>query len=126
VPRDDGTEAATLVVREGRVSASATTTVQTRNVAPWFDTMATKRVKGQTRRYTVGARVLDPGLDDVHGGIVDWGDGQWSFGSVKQTRGVAVLRASHTYGRAGSFVVRVLAFDDDGGMTTATRRLDVP
>jgi hypothetical protein len=39
---------------------------------------------------------------------------------------VAVLHASHTYGRAGSFVVRVLAFDDDGGMTTATRRLDVP
>ena len=63
----------------------------------------------------------DPGVDDVHECVVDWGDGTTSPGTV----GGSQCDASHTYAAAGVFNPVVTITDDAGDSDSATASMVV-
>jgi PKD repeat protein len=110
---DDGTTTVDLQVldqEEGYANDSTQLTVT--NVAPTVDAGADA---GSTEgaEWTGSASVTDPGTQDTHTAVVDFGDGTVSQ-EVAVTDGQIAL--SHRYLDEGRFEVSVTVTDDDGAV----------
>jgi hypothetical protein len=63
----------------------------------------------------------DPGIPDTHTATIDWGDGTVDdLGAV-----VSPVNGSHSYSAAGSYAIVVAITDDDGGVGTAPKQIEV-
>ena len=87
------------------------------NVAPYVSQIG---VSGSN--ITVGIAVIyaDPGRLDTHTGTATWGDGTTSPLTVAEKNGAGVALGAHQYARKGTYTIKVLVRDDDGGSTEKT------
>jgi hypothetical protein len=63
----------------------------------------------------VGAAFTDPGVNDTHTAVWDWGDGTASPGVVIEAYGSGTVSGAHTYTSAGVYTLKVTVTDNDGG-----------
>jgi uncharacterized protein len=105
------------VIDSGGLTALASATVEIANVAPTISsaTFASPAVACGMNNAALTVVFADPGLADTFTAVVDWGDG-----SAPQTLSAVTspFSATHTYGRAGTYVASVTVTDDDGGSAT--------
>jgi hypothetical protein len=64
------------------------------------------------------ATFTDPGPDDTHTALIDWGDGVVEAGVVDQNAGT--VTGSHVYDEIGVYIITVEVIDDDGGSGSDT------
>ena len=70
---------------------------------------------------SLSARITDPGSQDTHEALVDWGDGTSPEpATLVLGSGGASILASHSYAGSGSYQVTVEVTDDDGGSGSAS------
>lgn len=97
-----------------------TTTVTVYNVAPTITSVnglsSDPIAIGTTVELT--STFTDPGINDTHTAILDWGDGTTSPGVVTETFGCGTATDSHTYTEAGVHTVTLTITDKDGGSDT--------
>jgi PKD repeat protein len=113
-PQDVYTITVRVLDDDGGVSAAATPTVTVQNVAP-FNVTATPRAASfaEGSIATVDFAFEDPGTQDTHTYVIDWGDGTATTAGVVAGR---AFSASHTYADNGNYAVKVTVTDDDGGV----------
>ena len=109
---DDGTYQVTLTTSDGvnpDVVDAADLVIG--NLAPEIDGITTPVAPvAVTSPVTITATYSDPGSNDTHTAVVDWGDTTTS----SPTASGGSLSASHTYGSAGIYTICVTLTDDDG------------
>ena len=66
------------------------------------------------------ATFFDPGVNDTHTAVIDWGDGTTSDGTIILSDGQPAVTASHTYLQPGIFSIRLTVEDSDGDSTEAS------
>ena len=57
----------------------------------------------------------DPGTQDTHTGLLNWGDGSSSPTAVTETSGSGTASGTHSYTVAGVYTVSLTVTDKDGG-----------
>jgi uncharacterized repeat protein (TIGR01451 family) len=83
------------------------------NLAPVVDAGTDlTMIVDQFTTYT--ASFTDPGINDTHQAIIDWGDGHVTDGIVNQQ--TDAVTGSHRYPVEGNYLVRVTVIDSDGGV----------
>ena len=114
---DNGNFTVTLEVNDGLLSASTTAAVTVYNVAPTvsIDSVSPTLVAVGTP-VTANGSFTDPGTNDTHTAVWDWGDGTTSTGSVS---GLIIGPDSHAYTAAGIHTIQLAVTDDDAGVGTA-------
>jgi hypothetical protein len=80
------------------------------------------RLTGSSVAVTVNATFTDPGVDDVHSCIIDWGDGSL-FDAFSIVTGSC--QATHNYTAAGEYTIRVSIDDSDAALTVETVTIEV-
>ena len=119
---DNGTYTVTLLVSDGSLTASATTTATIANVAPAVSAFAGANLTdGDT--YTASGSFTDPGAD-TWTATVDYGDGSGVQPLALSGKNFSL---SHLYSHVGPgpFTVRVTVQDDDGGTGSASASVAV-
>ena len=61
------------------------------------------------------AEFTDPGIQDTHTAVWDWGDERSSPGDVDETDGSGAVTGYHTFADPGVYTVKVIVTDDDTG-----------
>ncbi len=65
----------------------------------------------------IEAGIFDPGTQDTHTVMVDWGDGS-TMETIPVDPSTKTLQSDHTYSQAGVYSIIVTVLDDDGGIST--------
>lgn len=99
-------------------TASHETDVQVVNVSPDFD--AGKNAESEVAPFLFARSISfsDPGIDDKHSILVDWGDKTETQYEVPLASRESDIR--HEYAAAGLYIVSVTISDDDRGSLTDT------
>ncbi|HNB50531.1 MAG TPA: FG-GAP-like repeat-containing protein [Anaerolineales bacterium] len=85
------------------------------NISPTVDAGPDQEISlGQAVPFT--AHFSDPGADDTHQAIINWGDNTSSFGVVDET--ADIITASHSYAEEGDYTIVITLVDNDGGSST--------
>lgn len=85
------------------------------NVAPAVDTItAPLDPVGVNTTINVRGNFIDPGFLDTHTAVWDWGDGNFTAGTVTEINGSGNVTGSHTYTAPGLYTVKLTVTDDDG------------
>jgi hypothetical protein len=120
-PDDQGTYVVTFTaIDDGGLSGTDSVTVLATNADPSVkitSVSTTATLVGGTIDFT--GTFSDPGVLDTHSVLWEFGDGSTSTASYG-AGGSADLSASHAYTSAGTFTVRLIVTDDDGGVGSAT------
>jgi PKD repeat protein len=62
--------------------------------------------------------LIDSGTRDTHTATVDWGDGSGvEMATISEVAGSGAVLGSHRYRNEGTYTVKVVAKDDDGGVS---------
>ncbi len=131
--RDDfmGTVRATVATTDGRTGVTERA-VEARNAPPVvaIDVTAEQssllvrfaQLEGSLAdRFGVDGTFTDPGPDDAHTVVVDWGDGT---GAPVDPENRA-FSSTHRYTSPGAYTISVEVCDDDGGCATVTEAVEV-
>jgi hypothetical protein len=112
---DEGTYAVVIEVCDDSGACTADGfTVTVRNVAPLVSAAADPIAEG-THAF-LEAFFTDPGVNETHTAVVDWGDGSRPQAvAVATTATGGTIRATRPYGDNGEYTVTVTVTDDDGG-----------
>lgn len=108
-----------LTDSEGATS-TASTTVTVSNVNPSLAPLAPTTPSLISVNSTFGlteTMFTDPGTDDTHTALIDWGDGTTSTGTAAAGN---IPATGHVYTTPGVYPVTVTLTDDDGGSATRT------
>ncbi|MFO0875850.1 MAG: PKD domain-containing protein [Gemmataceae bacterium] len=108
-----------------------TTLVQVRNVAPSISNLTITPVANEGGLVTLEGSFTDPGVGDIHTLRIVWGDDE--FDEVTLAEGERTFRVTHRYrdndlpggSNPGTYTVRVVLNDDDGGTTDSTQSVQV-
>jgi hypothetical protein len=93
---------------------SYTATVPVANVAPAVDLIiATVEPVEVLVGINASADFSDPGVEDTHTAIWDWGDGTTSAGNVRETNGSGSVTGDHTYTIPGIYTITLTVTDKD-------------
>jgi hypothetical protein len=123
---DDGSYAVHLVSTAGGPAALDSALVTISNLAPSVsDLGVVPAAPGSGSPVTVSATYSDPGSNDEHTSVVDWGDGTTSPGTTTAAASGGTVSADHVFSGAGSYPVCVTVTDDDGASDTDCRTVDV-
>jgi PKD repeat protein len=96
-------------------SSSATHTVE--NVSPLVGPIATPLAPNAVgAAVSANARFSDPGVQDTHTAVWNWGDGSSQAGTTSATSGGSEVTGSHSYTRAGVYQITLTVTDKDGGV----------
>lgn len=118
VATDDGIYEFELEVTDG-LGGTATdrVTVTVTNVAPAMTAQPGDAYAGGVAQ--VNGTFTDPGWVDTHTATLDWGDGSTQQVPVSvQGSGWGTFFGSHVYAAAGSYQLKLVLRDDDGGEAT--------
>jgi len=118
---DDGVYILLVAVfNDGMEYGSDTATVTVNNVPPHIKSLSVSPSNpyqpGVLFKFT--ATFSDPGVLDMHTVLIAWGDG--SSTSDTTEAGITEVSSSHSYAKAGDYVITVTLSDDDGGTSTAS------
>lgn len=116
VPEDEGAYTVALQVTDkDGASGADSKVIEVINVSPAVDAGAGGSLfSGQS--YTLNASFSDPGKQDTHTAIVDWGDGSaLEAVAVAEAEGSGTLSTAHQYFVPGTYTISVCVADDDGG-----------
>jgi len=111
-----------LVTDEHDAYDTATCVVTVNNVPPTIQSPIagpTDPVEVNTD-VTMTADFTDPGTEDTHTAVWNWGDSTTSSGDVDETLGSGSAEGTHTYDTPGVYTVLLTVTDDDGGSDTET------
>lgn len=112
---DDGVYEVRLTASDGNATRSDTLLVTVHNVAPQVDAGPDVTADvGQT--VTFHGSFVDPGVEDTHTILWEFGDGRTASGT---------LTPSRSFAQAGVYTVRLTVTDDDGGVGTDTLTVTV-
>ena len=90
------------------------TTVSVNNVAPTLGEISAPIDPVEVgTEISANATFGDPGIDDTHVAIWDWGDSSTSEGIINEVE--SSVSGNHTYSAAGVYTVTLIVTDDDGG-----------
>ena len=114
---DDGSFPVTLTVTDihGRVGLD-TLNVIVENVAPEVDFFAEPFQPSAGQEITFEAFILDPGENDTHSYLWDFGDGSPEVSTSE-------LSVTHSFPAAGTYEVTLIATDDDDGVGSAIQTI---
>ena len=123
-PDNQGTYVVTFTATDdGGMAGTDSVTVLATNVDPTvkITSVSTTATLVATVQETVAftGTFSDPGVLDSHSVLWEFGDGSTSTARYG-AGGFADLAASHAYTSAGTFTVRLIVTDDDGGVGSAT------
>jgi Tol biopolymer transport system component/PKD repeat protein len=124
---DDGTYTFALTVDDGKGGTDTDQVVITvDNVDPILGAIsAPVDPVAINTEIQASADFSDPGLEDTHAAIWDWGDGSQCDTEadancmVSTSNGDGTAAGSHTYSKPGVYTVSVTVTDDDGGSDTS-------
>ncbi len=117
--QDNGIFTVTVTVTDDDGDSNDDTfTVTVNNVAPTVNAGVDQNVNVGDTVSLDPATFTDPGGDDTHTAMIDWGDGTVEAGTVNQ--GVGTVSGSHVYTAPGTYTVTVTVIDDDGGQSSDT------
>ncbi|MDF1840569.1 MAG: PKD domain-containing protein [Rubripirellula sp.] len=107
-----------VVTATDAVSAgSASVFLTVNNVAPSFSLLElTDDSIGEGEETTLRVEFTDPGINDQHVAVIDWGDGS-PMEVVGISEGDRVFEVPHRYADDGDFEIQVALSDDDGGIS---------
>ena len=71
-------------------------------------------------RSGIAVVYADPGRLDTHTATAAWGDGATTVISVSEKNGAGIALGTHQYAHKGTYTIKVLVRDDDGGSTEKT------
>ena len=123
---DNGSYVVTLTVTDahGAASAPVTTSATIANVAPTVNAGPNQSVTTGAP-VTLNASFADPGTSDAPWAYaIDWGDGGLQTTGTTSSQS-SPIQATHTYGAAGTAVVRVSVTDKDGAAGSATTTVTI-
>ena len=115
---DDYTGIVKLEVSDGELADIDTAPVTVNNVAPTVGA-----ISAPIAPVSVGASIIasatfsDPGLQDTHTAVWEWGDG--SETNVTVTEGFWSVENTHVYTAAGIYTIQLILTDNDGGVGSA-------
>lgn len=113
---DDGVWVVTATVEDGSDQPPSTSAeVTVRNAPPTviIDAPETGTRIPLGQPVEVSVLYFDPGSNDTHTCVIDWGDGSSSEGEIFAAGGAGVCTASHTYAALGQYVITAHVVDDD-------------
>jgi PKD domain len=121
---DDGVFTATLTADDSFAPpVSDTTTVTVANVPP--DVTIASPTSGTLFQVgdlvTVDAPFTDPGTNDSHTCMIDWGDGVTDTGTIA----AGACTGGHTYTSGGTVTITVTVTDDDGDSDSDSVSIDI-
>lgn len=97
------------------LSDTDTVEIDVLNVAPQITSISAPIAPVQVMEaVTVSVSFIDPGADDTHTALINWGDGFTSDGAVSGY----FVTASHAYTTPGVYTLTITVSDDDGGDST--------
>lgn len=98
------------------------TTVTVANVAPTVTaSFSASRVGCGESNATLGVSFTDPGTNDAHAAVINWGDGK----TETVSSATSPLSLNHTYALAGTYSATVTVTDDDGLSNSTTTNVSV-
>lgn len=125
---DDGTYTLTLTASDGinpPVSATATLTVANVPAAVSISSPTSGQLFQLGDTVPLVAPFSDPGSNDTHTCVIDWGDTTVTTGTVTEVAGSGACSGTHVYSSNGSKTITVSVADDDGGVGTASVTIDI-
>ena len=130
-PDDNGSYLISVIVTDGSGatgSASATTTVT--NVAPAITSATLSSASiDENGSATISGTFTDPGSDDTHTVIVNWGDGTATLSLPKGSRAFSLTYQYLDDAPSGTasdvYAISITVADDDGGAATAGASITV-
>ena len=123
---DDGSYTVQLTSTAGGPAALDSALLTVSNQAPTVTGVSVAPASaGIGIPVTATATYTDPGSNDQHTAVVDWGDGTTSPQPTTVTPSGGTVSADHAYSRAGSYSVCVTVTDDEDASDAGCRTVDV-
>ena len=121
VTTDDTIQTVMVSSTDGQLTGVSNFTLVVQNVAPTITDVGIPATVREAVPLSLNVLYTDPGTNDTHEIIVDWGDS--SIDTIPGANGLAQF--SKTYATAGTYTVTITVTDDDSGTVTQTRTVEV-
>jgi hypothetical protein len=118
---DDFLGTVTVEVYDGTFTDTDTASVQVENVGPTITSITCPvDPTSITTEVAVSASFTDPGKEDTHTALWNWGDGESDAGTVTESCGSGSATGSHSYTEPGVYIISLAVTDKDGDADTMT------
>jgi ELWxxDGT repeat protein len=124
---NEGLYVVTVTLTDGVTTVSDRMGFTVSNAAPVLGSLLgpDAGVRGQTLTFQLPFQ--DPGINDTHTALIDWGNGTVSPGRIEATDGGGhwVVHASAIYTTEGTYTISATVIDDAGSTSTISKRISI-